>query len=143
MSSNMNVTIDVRREAWSGNDLMEVDVISFDGTDILGSLENDELPAPTDFDDSGDYCHCDFLFEEAIDAGLTEKYDGPYTVLESIDYDDYYAARMDGTVAPDREACKRRLTEMKLSNHKRELDELKQRIADLESQIEAEEEALR
>lgn len=34
-------------------------------------------------------------------------------------------------------------TGMKLANHKRELDELKQRIADLESQIEAEEEALR
>lgn len=139
----MNVTIDVRREAWSGDDLMEVDVISFDGTDILGSLENDELPAPTDFDGSGDYCHCDFLFEEAIDAGLTEKYDGPYTVLESIDYDDYYAARMDGTVAPDREACQRRLASMKLANHKCELEELKKRIADLESQIEVEEEALR
>ena len=78
-----------------------------------------------------------------MDAGLTEKYDGPYTVLESIDYEDYYAARTDGTVAPDREACKRRLTEMKLAHHKRELDELKQRIADLESQIEAEEKALR
>lgn len=143
MSYNMNVTIDVRREAWSGDDLMEIDTISFDGTDILGSLENDELPKPTDFDDSGDYCHCDFLFEEAMDAGLTEKYDGPYTVLESIDYDEYYEARMDGTVAPDREACKRRLTEMKLSNHKRELDELKQRISDLEVRIEAEEEALR
>ena len=32
---------------------------------------------------------------------------------------------------------------MKLANHKRELDELKQRIADLEIQIETEEEALR
>lgn len=139
----MNVTINVRREAWSGDDLMEIDTISFDGTDILGSLENDELPKPADFDDSGDYCRCDFLFAEAMDAGLTEKYDGSYTVLESIDYEDYYAARMDGIVAPDREACKRRLTEMKLANHKRELDELKQRIADLESQIEAEEKALR
>lgn len=143
MSSNMNVTIDVRREAWSGDDLMEIDTISFDGTDILGSLENDELPKPADFDDAGDYCHCDFLFEEAIDAGLTEKYDGPYTVLETIDYEEYYEARMDGTIAPDREACKRRLIEMKLANHKRELDELKHRIADLESQIEAEEETLR
>lgn len=143
MGTNMNVTIYVRREAWSGNDLVEIDVISFDGTDILGSLENDELPAPTDFNNSGDYDSRDFLFEEAIETGLTEKYDGPYTVLESIDYDKYYAARMDGTVAPDREACKRRLTGMKLANHKRDLDELKQRIADLESQIEAEEEALR
>ena len=138
MSSNMNVTIDVRREAWSYNDLEEIDVVSFDGTDILGSLENDELPNPTEIDDFGD-----FLFEEAMEAGLTEKYDGPYTVLESIDYDNYYQARMDGTVAPDRKACERHLTEMKLSNHKRELDELKQRITDLESQIEAEEEALR
>lgn len=143
MSANMNVTIDVRREAWSDDDLVEIDTVSFDGTDILGSLENDELPAPTDLNDDGDYGYGDFLFEEAIEAGLTEKYDGPYTVLESIDYDDYYKARMDGTVAPDREACKRRLTGMKLANHKRELDELKQRIADLESQIKTEEEALR
>ena len=121
----------VRREAWTGNDdLVEIDTVSFDATDILGSVKTDALPAPSDLDNYGDW-----IFETAIDAGLTDPYDGPYTVLDTPDYERYYENRKKGIIDPDISHYKRRITELTLKNNESRLKELKANIAKLESEI--------
>ena len=121
----------VRRETWTGNDdLVEIDNVSFDATDILGSVKTDSLPAPSDLDNYGDW-----IFETAIDAGLADPYDGPYTVLDTPDYELYYENRKKGIIDPDISHYKHRITELTLKNNENRLKELKESIAKLESEI--------
>lgn len=139
MSVNGNIEMTVRREIWTSNDYIEeVDTVSFDATEILGSMSNDELPDPNDIQDCGD-----FIFETAMATGIADKYDGPYTVLYSPEYDDYYTARMDGIIAPDIEQCRRNIKEKELQHDEKQLNRYKEIIASLEMKINDEKHELR
>lgn len=139
MSANGNIEMSVRREVWiNDNYCEEVDTVSFDATDILGAMENDELPVPDDMTDCGDS-----IFETAMAIGIADDYDGPYTVLNSPEYEDYYEARMDGTIAPDIKQCRRNIKEQELKRDKELLNRYKAIAAKLEMKIEDEKQGLR
>lgn len=80
------VTIRVRREAWDGRDnLIDLDVVEFDGRAILDSLDMDSInPDETDNDD---------IFYTAERLGLVD-HSGPFTVyLDDPSVVDYLEAR--------------------------------------------------
>lgn len=131
MSASDNIEMKVTREVWIGNSYTEtVDTVTFDATYILGSVDNDSLPAPYDIDDCGDW-----IFETAIDAGLAESYDGPYTVIATPEYADYYDERQSGAIEPDKDFCKRRLAELTLKNDEKQLEKAKALVVKLEARV--------
>lgn len=79
-------TVRVRREAWDGRDnLIELDVVEFDGRAILDTLGVDDIdPDETDNDD---------IFYTAQRLGLVD-HDGPFTVyLDDPSVEAYVEAR--------------------------------------------------
>jgi len=68
--------VSVRLEKWDGDDAVEVGEDSFDARTLLAGRSVQEIQSI--IEESGDGYDGDWLYEEACDAGLVDRWDGPY-----------------------------------------------------------------
>lgn len=111
------VTVRVRLERWDANDeAVEVGETQFDARTVFDTLDVKDLQGMYDGEYSSDLDH---IFDRAVNAGLVNRHDGPFTVeLPEKPFERYIAGRRSAgqdtpvaaavpyTVAKQREALK-------------------------------------
>jgi len=83
------LTVEVRLEKWDSRDnIQEVGVVEFDARALFDRKSVEDLESVVD--GAG---YRDWIYEQAVEAGLVEGHDGPFTVEEPEELEDYIEHR--------------------------------------------------